>query len=174
MASKKKLRKRIESLQIELNALRASNNSLHQDLRVVLEGKDKNRILQIRIRTQIEDDFENAAWNGKATRIGNGFFHQIQNCSEYEEMNQAHANKVSDFLSDFKKPEDALHDEKFKYEELEKRTCQPTQVNPEKDTFSEKFISERLPIIEFSPKNQTDGLKKEEEKKEGSVPKVDQ
>lgn len=148
MASKKKLRKRIESLKIELNALRASNNSLHQDLRVVLEGK--------------------------ATRIGNGFFHQIQNCSEYEEMNQAHANKVSDFLSDFKKPEDALHDEKFKYEELEKRTCQPTQVNPEKDTFSEKFISERLPIIEFSPKNQTDGLKKEEEKKEGSVPKADQ
>lgn len=40
MASKKKLRKRIESLKIELNALRASNNSLHQDLRVVLEGNE--------------------------------------------------------------------------------------------------------------------------------------
>lgn len=174
MASKKKLRKQIRDLEIRLAGSQAREHSLKLDIHTLIEGKDIARIQQIKIRSNIEYEFDENVWLGNRvayhppvsdklarTYFGNGFFHQIQNCSEYEQMNQAHANKVSDFLSDFKKPEDALHDEKFKYEELEKRFCQPTQVNPQKDGYSmlnkdieSPKIEKRGPIIKMLSKTQ--------------------
>lgn len=131
MASKKKLRKQIRDLEIRLAGSQAREHSLKLDIHTLIEGKDVARIQQIKIRSNIEYEFNENVW------FGNRFFHQIK-------------EQVAD-----------VHGERFKYEELDKRFCQPTQVNPEKDGYSmlnkdieSPKIEKRGPIIEMLPKTQ--------------------
>lgn len=157
MASKKKLRKRlkyyvrkIESYQENIIRQRNTINSLYENIGVLLEGTDKNRFLQLRIpktQKEIEDD----AYMNKDFIAG-----YDPNAKEKHAIHDAYS-----------KPKDAVPGEKFKYEELEKRTCQPTQVNPEKE--ADPVAHLRIPdyrtmndrTITFKPisRNQTDGFK---------------
>lgn len=146
MASKKKLRKRINALLMELDARTAALESRERDLRVVLEGKDTNRILQIRTRTRIMDDMGKWLWYGE-TKIGKGFMHQIQ-------------DQVADVPGEYTEElKDASHDgysEKFLSEGMVELPPKP-------------YIK-----YDFSQLNtQTDGLKKEEKKEEVRLPETD-
>ena len=108
MASKKKLRKQIRDLEMRLIGSQARVSSLKADIYTLIEGKDIDRIEQIRIRSNIEYEMDQSIWFGSRvttypevsdnlarTYFGNGFFRQIvDSASEYEEMNQVDTDRL--------------------------------------------------------------------------------
>jgi hypothetical protein len=183
MASKKKLRKRINALLMELDARTAVLESRERDMRVVLEGKDTNRILQIRTRTRIMDDMGKWLWYGE-TRIGKGFMHQIK-------------EQVADVPGELKTQKE-IEDDTYMNKNFwggydpnanktqsdvpgELKEADPI-VESNKDAYSKEWLEEGMvelrprPSIkyDFSQLNkQTDGLKKEEKKEEVRLPETD-
>lgn len=160
MASKKKLRKRlkyyvrkIESYQENIIRQRNTINSLYENIGVLLEGADKNRFLQLRIpnmnkRLQSFDSSFKNQTDGLKNRSG-------------DELN------IGDWVDLFPNPGGFPKKIKSFF------------VNPDPDSEFPGIMAltecgESYNIDYLTPNRKYNELKKEEEKKEGTIPEAGQ
>lgn len=203
MASKKKLRKQIKDLEIRLASSQARENSLKVDIHTLIEGKDVARIQQIKIRSNIEYEFDQNVWFGSrvayhppvsdnlARHVGNGFITQIQDSAlqNVREMSLEESENLKYFLKDFKKQTDGFKNRSG--DELAigdwvdlfpnpggfPKKIKSFFVDPDPDSEFPGIMAltecgESYNIDYLTPNRKYNELKKEEEKKEGTIPEA--